>query len=144
MRRDPIRIFVDSDVVISSLLSKNGASYTLLHHTENLEMYVSNFSSIELERVSDRLGIAQTSLKNLIDTRLKCVDIDIAYDQVQAQFANYVTDTHDEHIVAGAQKAKAVFLVTYNLRHFVVDKIKSDFEIITIAPGLFLQYLRSL
>ncbi len=55
-----------------------------------------------------------------------------------------VRDTDDAHIAAGAREAKATFLVSYNIRHFEVDRLGQDFQIILLRPGLCLQYLRSL
>ncbi|HUC95678.1 MAG TPA: PIN domain-containing protein [Candidatus Saccharimonadia bacterium] len=140
----PIRVFVDSDVIISSLISKSGAAFTLLHNTNQIELYISNFSSLELQRVAERLNIKLDVLNTVIDTRLKSVKIDLPYESVQHKFADYVRDPHDAHIVAGAKEAKAAFLVSYNIRHFNAEKLRQDFQIILLTPGLFLQYLRSL
>jgi len=140
----PIRVFVDSDVIISSLLSESGAAYTLLHNTQQIELYISNFSIIELERVVNRLNIELERLHTVTATRLCSINIELPYEKVQRQFAAYVRDPHDAHIIAGAKEAKAAFLVSYNIRHFVPEKLREDFQLILLAPGLFLQYLRSL
>ena len=140
----PILVFVDSDVIISSLISKSGAAYTLLHNTKQIELYVSNFSILELEQVSKRLGIEVELLNIVIAKRLNSVKVDASYAKVQREFADYVRDPHDAHIVAGANEAKAAFLVSYNIRHFVPEKLREDFQLILLTPGLFLQYLRSL
>jgi predicted nucleic acid-binding protein len=139
-----IRVFVDSDVVISSLLSTSGAAYTLLHDTKEVELYVSNFSTLELERVADRLQLDPKKLQKVISTRFASVKINQSYEKVQEQFAHYVRDVDDAHIVAGAKVAKVTFLVSYNTRHFESEKLKRDFKIILLTPGWFLQYLRSL
>ena len=140
----PILVFVDSDVIISSLISKSGAAYALLHNTKQIELYVSNFSILELEQVSKRLGIEVELLNIVIAKRLNSVKVDSSYAKVQREFADYVRDPHDAHIVAGAKEAKAAFLVSYNIRHFVPEKLREDFQLILLTPGLFLQYLRSL
>ena len=140
----PIRVFVDSDVIISSLLSQSGAAYTLLHNTKQVELYISKFSSLELQRVVERLNIKLDMLNVVTTNRLHSVKIDITYERVQHEFADYVRDPHDAHIVAGAKVAKAAFLVSYNTRHFMPEKLREDFQLILLTPGLFLQYLRSL
>ncbi len=139
-----IRVFVDSDVVISSLLSTSGASYTLLHDTKEVELYVSNFSALELEKVTNRLQLNPEKLQKTISTRFASVKINQSYEKVQEQFANYVRDVDDAHIVAGAKVAKVTFLISYNIRHFESEKLRRDFKIILLTPGGFLQYLRSL
>ena len=59
-------------------------------------------------------------------------------------FGQHSRDPNDAHIIAGAVKAKAQFLLTYNLKDYKIDKIKKDFGIIVTTPAKFLQYLRSL
>jgi predicted nucleic acid-binding protein len=140
----PIRVFVDSDVIISSLISEFGAAYFLLNNTKSVELYISNLSILELERVVKRLNIKSDVLNTFIATRLTTVKIDLPYLKIQQQFSDYVRDTHDAHIVAGAKKARADFLISYNIRHFVPEKLREDFQIILLTPGLFLQYLRIL
>jgi predicted nucleic acid-binding protein len=139
-----IRVFVDSDVIISSLISKSGAAYALLHNTSQIKLHISNFSILELERVVNRLDIELETLNTVIATRLNSVKVNLPYERVQHEFADYVRDPHDAHIVAGAKEAKAAFLVSYNIRHFVPEKLRQDFQIILLTPSLFLQYLRSL
>lgn len=75
-----MKVFTDSDVIISSLISSSGASHLLLESAESTKFFVSNISTKELKKV---------------------------------------------------------------IRHFKVDKILKDFNIIVTTPGKFLQYLRS-
>ena len=62
---------------------------------------------------------------------------------IKKQYSVYVNDTNDSHIIAGAIKSKSKFLITYNIRHYKIENIKRAFGIITLTPGLFLQYLRN-
>ena len=139
-----IRVFVDSDVVISSLISTSGAAYTLLHDTEEVQLHISNFSALELEKVVNRLQLDPEKLQTVISTRFAIVTVSQSYKKVREQFAAYVRDIDDAHIVAGAKKAKVMFLVSYNIRHFESEKLRQDFQIILLTPGRFLQYLRIL
>jgi putative PIN family toxin of toxin-antitoxin system len=140
----PFRVFVDTDVIISSLISDAGAAFALIYTMKEVELYISNFSVLELNKVVDRLHLQPAILQKAINTRLNTVEISQEYEKVQIEFADYVRDPDDSHIVAGAKQAKASFLVSYNVRHFNTEKIKEDFEIVLLTPGLFLQYLRSL
>ncbi len=139
-----IQVFIDSDVIISSLLSTSGAAYTLLHDTKGIKLYLSNFSSLELERVVNRLQLNPKKLQKTINTRFTTVKINQSYEKIQEQFIHYVRDVDDAHIVAGAKIAKVTFLISYNIRHFESEKLRQDFKIILLTPGWFLQYLRSL
>lgn len=141
------KIFIDSDVVISSLISSLGAAYFLLNEAEELESYISNISQKELSEVADRLKISQEKLKDLLKRRFKKIHIkEIKEDlaEIKLNYSEYTTDPDDTHIVAGAKEAKVNFLISYNTKHFKVDKIKQDFNIVVMTPAIFLQYLRSI
>lgn len=135
-------IFVDSDVIISSLLSVKGAAYFLLNQPN--EFVISNVSKKELERVADRLEISRNKLHNLIQKRFKTVKLITDLAIIKSDFKDYTNDPNDAHIVAGAAEAKAKFLLTYNIRHFNKQKISEDFDITVLTPAQYLQYLRSL
>lgn len=132
------RVFVDSDVVISSLISAKGAAYLIIHET-GLQLIVSNKSIEELEKVSGRLGLNKNKLKKVIK-KLKIVQL----REIKDDLENYTPDPDDVHIIAGAKKAKARYLLSYNIKHFKVDKITQDLNIVVMTPARFLQYLRSL
>lgn len=136
------RIFADSNVVITALLSKKGASYLLLNQPN--KFVISNISKKELERVAARLEIDQNKLHNLIQKRLKTVRLTSDLTKIKKDFGDYASDPNDAHIVAGAAKAKAKFVLTYNIRDFNRQKINEDFGITILTPAQYLQYLRSL
>lgn len=137
------KVFVDSDVVISSLLSQKGAAYLLLNQQKD-SFIISNISQKELEKVIDRLGINPDKLQTLIKKRFKVVKLGGNIIRIKNDFEIYSSDPNDIHIVAGATKAKAKFLLTYNLKHFQKQKIYDDLGIIVLTPAQYMQYLRSL
>lgn len=114
----PIKAFLDSDVIISSLLSSTGAAH-LLVNKKSVVKYISNLSVKEIKIVAKRLGIKTAAVNRLIKG-LKII------------------------LVAGAVASEARFLLSYNLKHFKIEKIKRDFNILVYRPAQFLQYLRSL
>ena len=61
-----LKIFVDSDVVISSLISQTGAAFLLLNQIDSFEQFVSNISVKELEQVVNRLNLDPKKLKYLL------------------------------------------------------------------------------
>ena len=125
-----MKVFVDSDVIISSLISNSGAASELVNNFEIIKI-VSNFSIKELGIVKTRLKINKPlpELEVLTITNIK-------------KYSIHSSDVNDAHIVAGAHQAKVKFLITYNLKHYKIDKIKRDLNIIIMTPGMFLQYLR--
>ena len=136
-----MKVFVDSDVIISLLLSEKGAAYLLLK-SDNITPIISNISRNEIEIVVEQLNIDQSKLKKLLK-QLKHINLPLTLDKVEKKFSQYVTDIYDAHIVAGAIEGRVTFLITYNIRHFKIDKIKEDLNIIVMTPGQFIQYLRS-
>ena len=139
----PLTVFVDSDVVISSLLSSAGAAFLLLNQTDDLKLSISNLSQQELEGVAKRLEIPLNKLTTLITNRLHVTQLKHTIEQAREEYKKYVLDNDDAHIVLGGEQAKAPFLITYNLRHFKTEKIKQDCNSIVTTPGNLLQYLRS-
>ncbi len=136
-------VFIDTDVIISSLLSTQGAAYLLLQQRK-MKLYISSYSLKEAEIVVKRLDIKPQKLRGLIDKPLIIIPLRSSLWQIQSSYKQYVTDLDDAHIVAGAKEAKTKFLISYNIKHFKVDGIKRDLGITILTPGSFIQYLRSL
>ena len=137
-------IFVDSDVVISSLLSTTGASYLLLQKKIANSFYISSFSKQELEQVCERLDIKKDKLDSLIRKNLQIVEIDKQLKDIKNKYGKYVYDINDAHIVAAAVDCHAGFIISYNIKDYKIEKIRNDLNIIVFKPSMLLQYLRSL
>lgn len=140
-----MRVFVDSDVVISSLISDKGAAFLLLNTQDSgPRFFITQYSLNELEIVTQRLGIPRKNLAMLVETSLETVRISMSRERIEKIYARYVVDTDDAHVVSGAREAKCRFLLTYNIKDYKSDKIKAKFNIILMTPAMFLQYMRSL
>src|SRR5260221_12804277 len=94
-------IFVDSDIVISSLLSSSGAAHFLIHNPE-ITPVISNLSIKELEIVIERLSIDKAKFEKLIKDRIKIINLSSSITKIKRQYADYVTDQFDPTIIAGA------------------------------------------
>ena len=138
-----IKIFLDSDVIIASLLSQTGAANAIVNNTD-LISFISNFSHEELNRIVGKLGADKSKLARLIKSRLKTIKLKLSNNKILDKFEDYAYDKDDAHIIAGAKEAKAKFLVTFNTKDYKIDKIYQDFDIRVILPGGLMQYLRSL
>ena len=139
-----LKVFIDSDVIISSLLSSSGAAYFLLHNTDAIKPCISNLSLQEICIVVERLSIDSKKLASLLEGNIEVVQLQYTKETVKTAYGHYVLDENDAHIVAGAKEARARFLVSYNTKDFKVEKIKQDFAILLITPAHLLQYLRSI
>lgn len=97
------KVFVDSDVIISSLLSTKGAAYFLLNEQKD-KFTISNISKKELEKVADRLGINQEKLHNLIQKKFKSVKLTTDLTKIKRDFQHYrdeiinILDTKKQHL----------------------------------------------
>ncbi|MEX0616533.1 MAG: PIN domain-containing protein [Candidatus Woykebacteria bacterium] len=138
-----MKVFVDSDVVISSLLSQSGAAY-ILTNAKNLQLFISNIAYQELKIVTERLGIEKQKLDDLLRERFKTVELEENLSVIKGKYGNLVLDQNDAHILAGAKAESARFLVSYSTKHFKAEEIKRVFNIISLKPAFMLQYLRSL
>ncbi|MGH7204329.1 MAG: PIN domain-containing protein [Candidatus Levyibacteriota bacterium] len=139
-----LKVFIDSDVIISSLISTTGAAFYLIHQIDTIDSLVSNNSVDEIEKVIERLSLNAREFKKLIGNKVSVIEMQQTINEVKKQYATYVLDINDAHIVAGAVKGKVRFLVSYNIKHFKADKLKEDFGIILITPANLLQYIRSI
>ncbi len=137
-----MKVFIDSDVVISSLLSSTGAAFFLLH-TAPIQPIISSVSYKELLIVIERHPIEKKKFDQLIQTRFMTVQLTLHSKEVQQIYKNYVLDLNDAHIVAGAKSAQVKYLISFNQKHYKKELIKNDLDILLFTPALFLQYLRS-
>lgn len=133
-----MKVFLDSDVTISSLLSKTGAAYFLVNKSK-ITKNISDVSKKEIESILSRKSMQKNSFELILEN----FEISKLQKRHLAKFTNYVFDANDSHIVAGAVKGKSKFLLTYNIKHYNTERIKRELNIIVMTPGLFLQYLRS-
>lgn len=132
-----IKVFLDSDVIISALLTPNGVSANVLEQ-QNIKRIITHISHQELETVAQRMNIPDINLTYLIKTYCdeQILKVNIA------EFSPYTFDQFDTHIIAGAVQSHVKFLISYNIKHFNGEKIKEDFDILVMSPGQFLQWLR--
>lgn len=137
-----MKVFIDSDVIISSLISSSGAASILLHQKDIIPI-ISPHSQSELDIVVKRMNLDLDLFGQLAQNRLKIIPLTKKIDELKLEYQPYVTDINDAHIVAGAHAAGVKYLITYNLKHFQVEKIKNQLNILTMSPAQFLQYLRS-
>lgn len=136
-----LEIFFDSDVIISSLISNKGAAHLLLNSSA-ITPNASNIQQQELSIVAKRLNLNLKRLNSLIKDKFRILKIRIFNPEIKKRYLKYVLDPNDAHIVAGIAIAKPSFFVSYNLRHFRIDNIKTDFKSISLTPAQLLQYLR--
>ncbi|OGK26912.1 hypothetical protein A3C28_02005 [Candidatus Roizmanbacteria bacterium RIFCSPHIGHO2_02_FULL_39_9] len=137
-----IKVYFDSDVIISSLFSSRGAADILLK-TAEIKPLASDLQKKELRTVAGRLKLDLKKLEILLNEKFSLVKIKKTETNIEKKFLKYVLDPDDAHIVAGIATSKPSFFVSYNQRHFLANKIKTDLKVISLIPAQLLQYLRS-
>lgn len=140
--KDRIKVFFDSDAVISSLLSRKGTSY-ILTKKDRLVRFISNLSNKELLKTTKKLNIPVFNLNVHIKKNFNQIIIKESIKEIKRKYYDYTSDENDAHIVGGAVKSRAKFVVTFNKKHYSENKIKNSLGISIMTPGEFLQYLRS-
>lgn len=138
---EEIKVFLDTDVLISALLSQKGASFILINKT-GIKKIISKTIIEELNEVSKRENISKAKGLAILKKTKKTLLL-LSKEKLLKTYSKYVFDEEDSHVVAGAHISKSDFLLTYNIRHYHVVKIKNDLGIKVVRPGDFLQYLRS-
>ena len=135
------RVYLDSDVIISALISQTGAAFLIIRSPQ-LIRYHSSSQVQEISQVIKRLHLNPQNFSLISQQNLKLIKLPLTTPL--SQYAPYTTDVFDRPIVAGAHKAKARFLVTYNRKHYSAEALKRDLGITLLSPGQLLQNLRNL
>lgn len=139
---EEIKVFLDTDVLISALLSDKGASYKLINEMK-VKMIISKAIVAEITEVARREDIDKAAVRTILK-KTKLIHLLFPKQKILQKYSKYVFDEQDSHVIAGAHISKSDFLLTHNIRHYHVVKIKNDLGIKVFRPGDFLQYLRSL
>lgn len=136
-----IKVFLDTDVIISSILSETGASYEIIRSSEFVKI-ISISVQKELVEVGLRKNVDSRKL-GLRLSKVKTIAAHLSKSEVLKRYGRYVNDEKDSHVVAGAVKSKSDYLLTFNVKHYQIERIKTDLGVTVIKPGVFLQYLRN-
>ena len=134
------RIFLDSDVIVSSLLSTTGASFWLVNQSKD-RIYISQAVLTEVKSTLSKLNLPTSKIETL--KSINIVVLGLSKPRVAEEYIPYVTDPHDSHVVAGAHKTKSGYLLTHNQKHFRSQLIKQELGINVLKPGKYLQFIRS-
>ncbi|MCP4757749.1 MAG: putative toxin-antitoxin system toxin component, PIN family [Proteobacteria bacterium] len=134
---EPYRIVIDTNVVVSALRSKRGASFVLMNqsHLEGIQIAVSVPLVVEYEKA----GIA-----SIEHTEMSVEDIEIYIDylcsiaklqKIYYLWRPFLRDPNDDMVLELAIASSSQFIITFNKRDFVgIDK----FGIMAVTPQEFL------
>jgi len=139
------RVFLDSSVLISGVISQTGASSAILDLGEAGEIVIvlSKGVLVETDRVFERkfpnlIGNFREFIKNLSPI--------IAEDPSPQEIreAQAVIEKDDAPILAAAKKANIHFLVSLDTKHFHSHKVRHYFKAPIVTPAQFLTEFRNI
>jgi putative PIN family toxin of toxin-antitoxin system len=134
-------IVLDTNVIISALRSKNGASYKLLSlvGTHQFEIHDSVALILEYEDVIQRhredFGLSKEDVSIFIDSLCSMAQ----HHKIYFLWRPFLSDPNDELVLELAVSAKCEYIVTHNISDF---RGSGKFGIQAITPKDFLQIIR--
>lgn len=134
-------IVIDTNVIVSALLSKRGASYKLLEligKSNKFEINISVNLFFEYEAVSNRQkNISLIELDELMLYLFKNANKHNIFISIRP----FLLDSKDDFIVELAVQSKSDFIITYNKKHFTnIEK----FGIKALTSKEFLEFIGEL
>ena len=138
------RVFLDSSVLISGIISQTGASSAILDLGEAGEIVIilSKGVLVETDRVFEKkfpelIGNFREFIKNLSPV--------IAADPTTPEIheAESVIDKDDAFILAAAKKENIHYLVSLDTKHFHSPKVRQYLKTPVVTPVQFLTEFRS-
>jgi putative PIN family toxin of toxin-antitoxin system len=132
------QIVIDTNVFISALRSRRGASYRLfmLLGGKQFEISVSVPLILEYEDAAKRLGrefgLTHADIEDILDYICSVADL----REIHYLWRPILKDPKDDHVLELAVVASAQFIVTYNRRDFTGAE---KFGITVVTPHEFLK-----
>lgn len=138
-------VVLDTNIFVSGLYSKRGASYQLIRSalSGSLSCAVSPLLALEYEGVLHRkidegfLGISKTECSRILDSFFSVATI--VWRPVQIR--PILNDITDDKILETAVSCDSSCIVTFNKRHFP-KKFTAPWDITVMTAGEFLLYRR--
>lgn len=136
----PHKVILDTNVLVSGLRSKRGASYRLLMLlTEDVyQPQVSVPLFLEYESVTKRQGLISQLSHDDIDDILNFVLSKSSIRSIYFLWRPFLKDPKDDMVLEVAVESNSKFIITHNLKDF---KDIDTFGIKALTPKQFLQYI---
>ena len=132
-----INIVIDTNVFISSLKSRRGASFKLLYEAlrNKFQQNISSTLIFEYESVAKRSAMNIELSYNQIDSILNMLCKWSNHCQVYFLWRPFLKDANDDFVLELAIESNSEYIITYNVKDFRgIDK----FNIKAITPKEFL------
>jgi putative PIN family toxin of toxin-antitoxin system len=135
------RVVLDTNVIVSALRSRRGASYALLLALADaqFEIALSVPVVIEYEAVAKRSVMRKFVSAEVVDDVLDYLCTVAIHQQVFFLWRPYLSDPKDDAILELAVASGASSIITHNQKHF---QDIHRFGVTPLRPSEFLQVLR--
>ncbi|MEO6391142.1 MAG: putative toxin-antitoxin system toxin component, PIN family [Pyrinomonadaceae bacterium] len=137
------RVVIDTNVLVSALRSKNGASYRLLSLVGDARWQVNLSVALVFEyeevlkRPSTHLVLAGSEVDDVLDYLCRAAEL----REIFYLWRPLLRDSDDDFIVELAVESNCDFIITFNVKDFVGVE---SFGIRAITPGEFIRKLGEL
>jgi len=134
-------IVLDTNVIISALRSKKGASYMLLSLVGTHQFEIHDSVALILvylegiRRHREEFGLSKEEVPVFIDSLCSMAQ----HHKIYFLWRPFLSDTNDELVLELAVSAKCEYIVTHNISDF---RGSEKFGIQAITPKEFLQIIR--
>ena len=137
------QVVIDTNVFLSALRSRRGASFLLLSLVEDKQFIVNLSVPLVLEyeeaakRMAKEIGLTYKDIDDVLDYLCRIA----RHRQIFFLWRPYLKDPHDDHVLELAVEAKCDCIITYNTRDFAgADR----FGLRVATPKEFLQRIGAL
>lgn len=128
-----ITVFIDTSVLLSACLSKTGASAFILGfcRKNKIKGLISKYVLSELKRNTEKLDQAGKRRLNfyILQSNLH-IEEDPTLEEIKA--CQEVINSKDSSILATARQCKVEYLITHNIKDFLLPKVKNFAKPMTI------------
>lgn len=143
MRKQRLKVFLDTSALIAGIASSRGAARAVLQLAEIglIEVFVSKQVIVEADRnIEDKLPEMLSEYREFIKL-LAPILIDDPH-QKDIKKCLTVINPDDAPIHAAAMNAEVDFLITWDRKHFIGKNIHIHSNMKIVTPGEFLKYFR--
>ncbi len=143
MDKPLLRVFIDSNVLISGIASLTGASAAILNIGESniIKIVLCQQVLIESDRnIEKKFPALIYKFRDFIKKLNPDLALNPTVDEIKKIL--YLINQDDAPILACAIKSRIDYLVSLNIKHFKKNRIEKDFTIKVVTPGEFLYEFR--
>jgi len=141
MRKRPLRVFLDSNVILSGLLSDKGAPRIILDLLSlELPFFVGltgRYNLIEIERNLHKKMPGILSVYTAYFPKLNLKIIPLPRKENLKEYFGKIADK-DIPVLVSAIRGKADFLVTGDKQHFEKLKMRGEYPVRIVTPSEFI------